>query len=280
VLPEAARCQECGQRYARPSPEVVEIVSRRPHERLRGVSAEFWEGYTTARAAPLALTPSSSPWGASATAPPEWVRLRHLYSDRVVSLVLSLLDGRRSVVVDISAGAGYVSLELASKGVPTIHADLDPSSIAYAHNWVTATGSVHPLLAVRSDYFAVPLRRSADFIIATDTLIRGVAHELAVLRAIREGLAPDGLAVVDFHNWFHNPLRRMGLMPNNLQGNRSYARGEVRRLVEAAGLEIVAEHCYRQEEDQPGLRHAIAGLVPATRFLLVVQRMSRDARNN
>ena len=274
--PVALTCCVCGRAYPRPLPDVVEMVSTSPRQLGRGVAPAFHAAYGEARAARLNLKDAGVAWGAPQTMPPEWVRLRRLYSERVVDLVFNVLGTRRGIALDTSAGAGYVSFALAERGLATIHADLDPQSIVCAAQW-KGEHAERQLLAVRADYFALPLRGTADVIVATDSLIRGVAHEVAALEAIHLALRDSGFAVVDFHNWLHNPLRRLGLLPDNFTDNRSYFRWEVRPLLRAAGLEVVMDQSYRQEEDQSAVRRLLAPLVPPTRFLVVVRKARQQA---
>ena len=131
------------------------------------------------------------------------------------------------------------------------------------------------MLAVRADYFSLPFRDSVDVIVCTDSLIRGLDHEVALLKSIRKALTARGRAVVDFHNWMHNPLRRIGILRDNFQGNRSYLRRRVSRVVGSAGLAVVEEVSYRQEEDQAGVRRLLARYMPPTRFLMLLRKESR-----
>ena len=249
-----ALCQACGRRYCRPSEPVLELVSKEAHAPLRDVSGEFWDGYLSARRQRLRLDSSELPWGTENSMPSAWVRLRRLYTERVVSLALRALPGRDAVVADISAGAGFVSFALARRGIPTIHADLSADSVSFAASRVPNDGDPLPMFAVRADYFSLPFRDSVDVIVCTDSLIRGLDHEVALLKSIRKALTARGRAVVDFHNWMHNPLRRIGILRDNFQGNRSYLRRRVSRVVGYAGLAVVEEVSYRQEEDQAGVR--------------------------
>lgn len=265
-------CPSCRRRYARPAENVVEMISADPQGPLTGIASGFYESYLATRVAPLALSARAVAWGAPETMPRDWVLRRRRYAERVVNVVLRLLGAQRGVVLDTSAGAGYISFALAGHGLATIHADLDPQSIGYA---VQGGHAAPSLLVVRADYFALPLRHTADVVVATDSLIRGVEHELAALRAIRLALKDEGFAVVDFHNWLHNPLRRLGFLPDNFAGNRSYLFWGVRSLLRRAGLTLVEHVAYRQEEDQTGLRRVLAPLLPATRFLIVAGK-ARD----
>jgi len=272
IQPAIVTCQTCRRGYQRPRPEAIEMIASKPQGAMSGVSKAFYAAYLAERSMQLSLVEAAAAWGAPGTMSPGWVRLRRRYSSRVVNLILRLFGNRRGVVLDTSAGAGYVTFGLAERGVPTIHADLDRSSIAYALGWLDNSPGSPPLLALRADYFALPARGTIDAVVATDSLIRGRQHELAALQAIRLALTEDGFAVVDFHNWLHNPLRRLGLLPDNFKGNRSYLHGELPNLVRAAGLKIDMEESYHQEDDQPRVSRWVARLVPPTRFVVVLRK--------
>ena len=78
------------------------------------------------------------------------------------------------------------------------------------------------MIFLRVDYLKLPFSQALDYVICLDTLIRGRDHERGLLASIRDALKPGGHAVLDFHNWWHNPLRRLGLLPQNFGGNTSY----------------------------------------------------------
>src|SRR5260370_29930293 len=90
---------------------------------------------------------------------------------------------------------------------------------------------------LRVDYFALPFCQSLNRILCLDTLIRGRDHEKALLGQIQGALAGEGSAIVDFHYWWHNPLRRLGLLPQNFGLNQSYTRRDSERLLWESGIE-------------------------------------------
>lgn len=271
-LADAPTCQTCGREFQRVGPHAVDLVSSALRPRPAGVSDRYWSEYQACRRQPLVSSGSGVGWGAAWTVPPEWAQLRQAYSRRVLALVCEALGPRVGVVADISAGAGYVTHLLARENIGTLHVDLDPTSVAGAAAWLDGPGAGSPMIAVRGDYFALPLRGSVDVVVCTDTLIRSREHELAVLTAIKAALKPDGTAIVDFHNWMHNPLRRVGLLRNNFAGNRSYLRHEIGRMLHEVGLRAHSVLSYRQEEDRGGWQRLLAPVVPPTRFLAVLRR--------
>src|SRR5262249_47574822 len=141
----------------------------------------------------------------------------------------------REVFCDLSAGAGHTTFAAAREFRLVFHCDLSVAAVRYASAAAKRTG-VNNLVVVRADYFRPPFRDSVQRMTCLDSLIRGPWHELRLLASIRQALAPSGAAVVDFHNWWHNPLRRMGLLPQNFGENRSYTRREVLSLLAQAGI--------------------------------------------
>jgi SAM-dependent methyltransferase len=121
---------------------------------------------------------------------------------------------------------------------------------------------------LRIDYFAPPFRHSLDRVVCCDTLVRGERHEATLLRAIRGALKPEGRAVVDFHYWWHNPLRRLGLLPQNFGSNRSYGRREAEALLSSAGVRKFEYFPFHQEFS-PSWRggRVVRRVIPPTRLV-------------
>jgi SAM-dependent methyltransferase len=124
------------------------------------------------------------------------------------------------------------------------------------------------VIFLRVDYFALPFCRSLDCVICFDTLIRGWDHETVLLAKIRSALSDGGKALVDFHNWWHNPLRRLGLLPQNFGQNRSYTRRRAEELLRKVGIEEWRMEPFRQEFDPSSrLKKRLSSLVPPTRLI-------------
>lgn len=74
---------------------------------------------------------------------------------------------------------------------------------------------------------------------------------------------------MDFHNWWHNPLRRLGFLPNNFMGNKSYTRKELTSLLSSSGIGEFDTRPFVQEVDPraaPG--KILARFFPATRLMV------------
>jgi SAM-dependent methyltransferase len=151
----------------------------------------------------------------------------------VLRLIRSSTDTSGSVLVDVSAGIGFYTIALAPYFRHVLHCDLSVAGLTHASGLSQKLGTSN-INFLRTDYLALPFR-SLTHVLCLDSLIRGDRHDLHVLGQIADSLRSWGCAVVDFHNWWHNPLRRLGLLPENFHNNRSYSRREAEALLHAAG---------------------------------------------
>ena len=104
-------------------------------------------------------------------------------------------------------------------------------------------------------------------ILCCDTLIRGPAHEKLLLESIKNCLAPGGQALVDFHNWWHNPIRRMKLLKANFPPHGSYSRKQTDELFCGAGGLEFEYFPFFQEFEQSGILGRIGSMIfPPTRL--------------
>jgi len=175
-------------------------------------------------------------------------------------------DGTPSILCDLTGGSGHYTLALANQYDHVFHCDLDPASLFYTAKKAEAAG-LRNMTFLRVDYMQPPFRRSIGDLLCLDTLIRGPEHELRLLRSIRGILRPGGSAVVDFHNWWHNPLRRLGLLKENFRNGKSYGVLEVKRLLNAAGYTGYHYASYRQEIARSRHASRLLRMVPPTRLM-------------
>jgi hypothetical protein len=149
---------------------------------------------------------------------------------------------------------------------------LSADSLAYASAKAKAS-HLENMVFVRADYFQPPFRNSVHRLTCLDTLIRGAWHETMLLGSIQGILAGGGVAVVDFHNWWHNPLRRWGLLRENFSGNKSYTRKELGSLLGSSGIGEFQLQPFIQEVDPgqiPG--KMLARFIPPTRLMVRLAR--------
>lgn len=262
---EGLECVHC-HRWFPFDGEVIHLLPKGPlNLPPDAASADYIEFY---RRQFLRLSPSPDPvaWGA-----PEVLRSRDLgRKRRHVQWVLQLLspetDVEGQVFCDLSSGAGYYTFEAARVFRLVLHCDLDIDSLAYASRKAKERG-VKNIAFLRIDYLQPPFASTIDRMICLDTLVRGKGHERLLLESIRKSLAPGGWALVDFHNWWHNPLRRLGLLPNNFGTNTSYTRRGAESLLRNAGYSEWGFLPFHQEcPAAPSLRWLARNFIPATRL--------------
>lgn len=264
--PDQFCCPTCSRRFAVLGEGIVELLPSVPVASLDRCNREYAIEYRRNVEKVLKVDESSVSWGAPESMPAKWVERRN----RQVRSVSRLLEGRfdrTTLICDLSAGAGYYTFALASKFETVLHCDLSAENLSYAV-WKARKAGVGNVVFVRSDYFAPPFRSSLDVAICLDTLIRGAEHERKLLKSIVNSTSPDGIAVVDFHNWWHNPIRRLGLLPQNFGANRSYTRAEVQTLLRDCGIMRFDFHPFHQEIGEKWIGESLfKTILPPTRLL-------------
>jgi len=272
--PDDLSCGLCHRRFPIHDGAIVELLPREATPLDETVPSSYRRAYLAEFKRPFKLEPRAMAWSSPETLPGRLVQRRRRQARWYVSLLSEGAALGETILCDFSAGHGTYTLDHASRFRLVMHCDLSVDSLNYARAKALAMG-IRNAAFLRIDYFRPPFRASLARIVCCDTLIRGISHDQLLLISIRNSLRRDGIALVDFHNWWHNPLRRMGLLAQNFGDNASYSRGEVKRLLK--GLQIAEYDAlrFRQEFDPFGLLGKSLGrFVPATRF---VYRVKPDA---
>jgi SAM-dependent methyltransferase len=266
VEPAALQCTQCGRVYPVREGEIVELLPRAParpscnQEYALEYDRLFHQAFETHR--------DEMAWGARNSRVPSGIRKRERQRRVVLSMFMRECQLLGDLVLcDVSAGIGEYTLPCARYFKWVLHSDLSVDSLEYALNRSREMG-VSNVFFLRVDYFALPFCGTLNRILCLDTLIRGEAHEKALLGQIRKALGREGRAIVDFHNWWHNPLRRLGLLRQNFGQNRSYARHEAERLLRECGIEDwELVRFYQECEPANPLYKRLPLLLPATRLI-------------
>jgi SAM-dependent methyltransferase len=266
------RCDTCERSFPKYGENLVEILPTCQPQLPSPIGLDYREGYKEAFAQKYCDDPESLAWGAEERVAESW-RLRRC---RQVEFVRPLItEGTRrgdSVLCDIAAGAGYYTLAYAHLFRLALHCDLSVNNLSYARRKAHSLG-IGNIFFIRSDYFAPPFRNSLDRLLCMDTLIHGEAHESLLLSTIANSLNADGFALLDFHNWWHNPLRRLGLLPNTFGKNRSYTKHELNHLLASRHIVPSGFFSFIQELNGNGAgQNLLRRAMPATRFLVRIQR--------
>jgi len=216
--------------------------------------------------------PSAVAWGSAEANPPWWVEDKKAQAEAVCRLLLAHSSGVNRVACDISAGAGYAVTALAARFDTVIHADLSVRSLNYAIASAGRRGAGN-VAFVRADLLQPPFAGSVTSLVCLDTLEYGRAQMEDGLAAIRAALEPHGLAVVDFHNWWRNPVRRLGLMPANFPSGGSVSRREGEKMIARHGFAPVAYEGWRGFYVKGSVvRRMLARVLAPARHTFVVRR--------
>jgi len=267
-VPGELLCLRCARRFPIHGENLVEILPGRPYQLPASVGPAYREAYIRAFEQPFGHDDTTLAWGAEETATESWALKRRRQVAMVRPLISEGVTPDDSVLCDISGGSGYYTLAFAPLFRFVIHCDLSVDNLNYVSRKARALG-IQNIFFLRVDYFAPPFRYSLDRIICLDTLIHGGGHDSVLLKAIVRSLKPGGHAVVDFHNWWHNPLRRLGVLPDNFLENTSYTRGELRRLLASTGIHQFEIKPFVQEVDpEQSTGKFLMRLIPPTRFMV------------
>ena len=262
------RCDTCERHFPVHGGNLVEMLPKTPWELTPSVSSEYQESYAKAFHQKYYDDPRSLAWAAEERVPRTWSLMRRRQVEFVRPLITQGNRRGHAVLCDVSAGAGYYTLAYADLFRMTLHCDLSVDNLSYARRKAHSLG-IRNIFFVRMDYFTPPFRNSLDCLLCMDTLIHGEAHESRLLATITNSLSADGFAIVDFHNWWHNPLRRLGLMPNNFGENRSYTKREIKQILESGRIARYGCFRFHQELNDSGVgQHVLQRMLPATRFLV------------
>ena len=260
-------CAECGRVFPVRSGCLVELLPAKPTNLEGEVSHSYFQGYLQEFHRTFTWDESAAAWGAPEYASRSWVQKRNRQVRGALPLLAKGAETNKLLLCDLSAGAGYYTFDYATHFRTVLHCDLSVDSLNYEIRKAKRLG-LNNIIFLRVDYFSPPFRKSLDRVLCFDTLIRGEAHERLLLEGIRRTLTPDGCALVDFHNWWHNPLRRLGLLRQNFGENRSYTRHEAEMLVQAAGIVRCEVFPFHQEfgPDQ-GVTGPLRKIFPPTRLI-------------
>ncbi len=265
-------CGICHRRFPIHDDEIVDLLPSEPTVLDDTVPPSYRQAYLAEFRRPFELDPRSMAWSSPETLPGRLVQRRRRQAKWYISLVSEGTSPGETILCDFSAGPGYYTLDHATRFRLVMHCDLSVDSLNYARAKARSM-EIRNIAFLRIDYFNPPFRSSLDRIICCDTLIRGETHEGLLLRAIERSLRSAGLALIDFHNWWHNPLRRLGLLPKNFGDNRSYSRAQVRGLLADAGIIRYESLEFHQEINAESLAGRLAThVIPPTR--LVVRALS------
>ena len=261
---QTLECCDCGRVYPVREGGILELLPSKPAGSPR--NAEYAADYHLEFYRAFEAREVAIPWGLREARSASWRRHRERQVRTVLSLLIKeggLFEDR--ILCDVSAGVGDYTLSYARHFKWVLHCDLSVDALCYALAQSRRMG-LQNVFFLRVDYFALPFHRSVDRLLCLDTLIRGEDHEGALLNQIERAISSEGRAIVDFHHWWHNPLRRVGLLRQNFGTNRSYTRSGAEGLMRECGIRDQRLVRFYQELEEP-FSKGLSWLLPATRLL-------------
>jgi SAM-dependent methyltransferase len=267
------RCTYCGRQFPFLGLNALEMLPFEPTPISPSeMPAWYRDAYVRAFSQAWDQDNDALPFGAPESLSPKVVKLRQRQIAEIFGVLWDGHGDADGVFCDLSAGAGYTTFAAAQRSRLVFHCDLSSAAVRYAYAKATQMG-VENMVIVRADYLRPPFRNCMQRLTCLDTLIRGPWHDLRLLANIHQVLSPGGRAVVDFHNWWHNPLRRLGLLRQNFGENRSYSRRDVLQLLGKAGVHEFWVGGFFQEADlQRWPMRALKSFLPATRIMVRVTK--------
>jgi SAM-dependent methyltransferase len=260
-------CSGCGRNFPLHGEYLAEILPSRPAQLPASASADYRRAYLMLFDQQFQKDNTCLAWGAEETATAAWIRKRRRQVIAVHPLVAEGAERGASVLCDIAAGAGHYTFSYASYFRSVLHCDLSVENLSYASRKAHER-NLENIFFLRIDYFQPPFRHSIDRLLCLDTLIRGEGHDSMLLKSIGGCLKPTGRAVIDFHNWWHNPLRRLGFLPDNFESNRSYSRSETKKLLSEAAFPDATLYSFVQEfNPRSPLGKFCSKAIPSTRIV-------------
>ena len=266
-------CRTCSHAFPVLFGRIADLRPRSPQRVPSGTNPEFAKDYVTVFHQPLEWNANALGFGARESIPQRLARRKErqaLYIQRILEKQASKLQ----TFCDFSAGAGYYTLHFASAFPVVLHCDLSCDSLVYASLKAEKLG-IDNIAFLRIDYLKPPFAATLDCAICMDSLERGEGHERMLLEAIRSSLHPAGVGVVDFHNWWHNPVRRLGLLPENYRLNRSYSRRDATGLVRSCGIDKFQYFPFYQEVEPTSFRiHLAKAVLAPTRHVFLFKALN------
>lgn len=263
-------CTKCQRKFPFYEDSIVEMLPSTPVRYAFDLRSAYHENiytrlfYTRREEADLEKS-----WAPPELVPAKWLRKKLAHVNFIKSLIEKNITQRKTFC-DFSGGSGYYTFEFYKLFDWVFHCDLSIESMLYTKKKADKQ-NISNIIFIRTDYTQPPFNGSLDLIYCGDSLIYSPFHEGLVLNGMKQSLKDGAHAIFDFHNWWHNPLRRMGLMKNHFGACYSYSKKQTEDFVNRL-FPVHTYHQYYQEFANGQRASLIPRFFPNTRHTYIVQK--------
>ena len=264
------RCSKCERKFPFYEDSILEMLPSNPvHYAFDERSAYHEKIYTTLFHTKKEEANIDKSWATPELVPAKWLSKKRGHVNFIQSLIEKNTTQRKTFC-DFSGGSGYYTFEYYKLFDWIFHCDLSIESMLYTKKKADKQ-NISNIIFIRADYTQPPFNGTLDLIYCGDSLIYSPFHEGLVLNGMKQSLKEGAYAIFDFHNWWHNPLRRLGLMKNYFGECYSYSKKQTDDFVNRL-FPVHTYHKYYQEFTNGQRASLIPGFFPNTRHTYIAQK--------
>lgn len=264
------RCDNCQRQFPFYDNAILEILPKTPSKYAFDVRSGYHEKvYNQLFSSKRQEVDPETSWANPDKVPVKWLKKKNEHVGFIKNIIEKNIPGRE-VLCDFTGSSGYYTFELRKLFKWVFHCDLSIESLLFAKKRAEAQ-HIDNLIFIRADYTKPPFNSTLDLIICGDTLIYSPYHEGLLLNGMQQSLKEDGQAIFDFHNWWHNPLKQIGIMKTEFGFCYSYSKKETDGFVNRYFSSFKYWPYYQEfSTGRPG--PLVPGFFPSTRHCYIAKK--------